>query len=31
MRTSSGGQQFAVLGALSSNGSNCWAEVVLVG
>ncbi|HRI96748.1 MAG TPA: hypothetical protein PLZ93_14120 [Nocardioides sp.] len=31
MLTSASGQQFAVLGALSSNGSNCWAEVVLVG
>ena len=31
MLTAAGGQQFAVLGALSSNGSTCWAEVALIG
>ncbi len=31
MLTAADGRQFAVLGALSSNGSSCWAEVVLVG
>jgi hypothetical protein len=31
MLTAAGGQQFAALGALSSNGSTCWAEVVLIG